>query len=86
MERVVDLEVRTGQVVTREGVIVWFRRGLSLFLFLVVIALVVTLPLPEHARDWQDPERQPLTETAVTEPSWVIDITVTAAPDYRGDS
>lgn len=85
MQRVFAPEVATGQVDTREGVIVWFRRGLSLFLFLVVIALVTTPRLPEPARDWQGPERQPLAETAVTEPSWVIDITVTATPDYRGD-
>ena len=74
--------VDTGQVVTPEGVIVWFRRVLRLFLFLVIIALAITF-LPEPDRDWHGPERQPPVETAVSGPSSVADITVTATPNYH---
>jgi len=78
--------VDTGQVFTREGVIVWLRLGLRLFLFLAIIALVITFPLPEPDRDWHDPEGQPSVETAVSGPSSAADITVTATPDYYGSN
>ena len=83
METIAAPWVDTGQVVTPEGVIVWFRRGRWLFLFLVVIALAITFPLSEPDRDWHGPERQQPAETAVSGPSSVADITVTATPNYH---
>lgn len=83
MESIAAPWVDTGQVVTPEGVIVWFRRGRRLFLFLVIIALAITfLPL-EPGRDWHGPTRQPPVETAVSGLSSVADITVTATPNYH---
>ena len=73
----------TGQIDTPEGVWKWFQYGRRLFLFLVIIALVITFPLPEPDRDWDDPGRQPIVETAVSESSPVVHITVTANPDYH---
>jgi len=86
MENIDTPRVDTGQVFIREGVIVWFRRGQWLFLFLVIIALVITFPLPEPNHDWQGPERQPFVEAAVNGPSSVAEIMVTATPNYNGSN
>ena len=78
------LDIR--QMVTREGLLVLLRLGRRLFLFLVIIALVTTFPLPEPDRDWQDPQRQPSMETPGNVPSSATDITVIATPNYHGSS
>jgi hypothetical protein len=78
--------VDTGRVVTREGVIVWFRRGRWLFLLLVIIAVAIPLQFLEPDREWRSNTTEPV-ETAVSGTSPVINITVSATtPNYHSSN
>ena len=86
MQTISAPRVDIGHVFIPEGVIWLLRLGRRIFLFLVIIALVITFPLPEPDRDWHDPEGQPSVETAVSGPSQVVHITVSATPNYHGSN
>jgi hypothetical protein len=74
-----------GQFLTREGLIVWLKRGSQIFLALVVMIWAIALPLSSPVDDGNPPESQQV-ETAVGGPSSVVNITVTATPDYHGNN
>ena len=86
VENILAPPVDTGQFPTREIMIVWERHGRRVFLFLVIIALVITFSFHGPDRDWHGPDRQPFVETAVSGHSSVADITVTATPNYHGSN